>query len=117
MNKNKKSIEEVLVEFFIGILGESLAEIVQGVLLSIVGMVCWNHLAERFHFPEMRFLDAIAIYGLIWCVFEILSIGIKKCVDAMRNESGPENSADKKLEDKGAADAEIRTNENQNPTL
>lgn len=49
---------------------------IQGIIISFIGKICWNHIASLFQLPLLQFFDVLAIWGVVWCICKTIKIGL-----------------------------------------
>lgn len=73
----EKKIERILVNTLFNILVAG----IRGVILSCIGLLCWNYIAPVLELPTLHFVDFLTIYGLIWCLLKTIVTGLERWKD------------------------------------
>lgn len=73
----EKKIEKILINTLFNILVAG----IRGVILSCIGLFCWNYIASVWGLLTLHFVDFLTIYGLIWCLLKTIVTGLERWKD------------------------------------
>ena len=65
----------LIIKLVLAVLQDIVSIVIQGIIISFIGKICWNHIASLFQLPLLQFFDVLAIWGVVWCICKTIKIG------------------------------------------
>lgn len=66
----------LIIKLVLAVLQDIVSIAIQGIIISFIGKICWNHIASLFQLPLLQFFDVLAIWGVVWCICKTIKIGL-----------------------------------------
>ncbi len=66
----------LIIKLVLAVLQDIVSIVIQGIIISFIGKICWNHIASLFQLPLLQFFDVLAIWGVVWCICKTIKIGL-----------------------------------------
>lgn len=66
----------LIIKLVLAVLQDIVSIVIQGIIISFIGKICWNHIASLFQLPLLQFFDVLAICGVVWCICKTIKIGL-----------------------------------------
>jgi len=66
----------LIIKSVLAVLQDIVSIAIQGIIISFIGKICWNHIASLFQLPLLQFFDVLAIWGVVWCICKTIKIGL-----------------------------------------
>lgn len=66
----------LIIKLVLAVLKDIVSIVIQGIIISFIGKICWNHIASLFQLPLLQFFDVLAIWGVVWCICKTIKIGL-----------------------------------------
>ena len=64
----------LIIKLVLAVLQDIVSIVIQGIIISFIGKICWNHIASLFQLPLLQFFDVLAIWGVVWCICKTIKI-------------------------------------------
>ena len=66
----------LIIKLVLAVLQDIVSIVIQGIIISFIRKICWNHIASLFQLPLLQFFDVLAIWGVVWCICKTIKIGL-----------------------------------------
>lgn len=66
----------LIIKLVLAVLQDIVSIAIQGIIISFIGKIYWNHIASLFQLPLLQFFDVLAIWGVVWCICKTIKIGL-----------------------------------------